>query len=408
MAKEFAIKLDGVEKGLRPRAYMPRNSIQTVKHMNTRCGEFGLETYEPLAEVISGTDLFNTYGVSVNSPNPQFIKGQEVIYLADKNRLFTINFTAGTLTEIDVHRYRTPEATITVEAGHSWQFIDFGSAWMMVNGTAALFKMNPQTGMPYDVGDYDYVYGTNSRNINAGLEFQGRMMIGGFDSTTLNSSWISFWNTLSNKHDYGLEYEYELDANMVMWTTVGAIDMFWLWYPEMLKTSLVENTGYDVDDPIVMDMVRRGDAGFAVMPFKGAVLHMKRLGDSVVVYGEDGAAIMKPMVEPIPTFSVVKLDIPGLMNTGALNGDKNKHVLIDKEGYVWEVTEEGPTRVDYHEWITEIDDDDVIVSYNKVLGDFYITNGARTFLLSPYGMTEISQVIMSTVYHNGQVYGVTL
>ncbi len=408
MAKEFAIKLDGVTKGLRSRQYMPRNSVQTVNHMNMRCGEHGLETFEPLAEIISGSTLYTTYGVSVNSPNPQFIKGQEVIYLVDKNRLFTIDFTAGTLTEVDIYRSNQPNVITAVDAGHSWQFIDFGSAWMMVNGTASIFKMNPQTGMTRNAGDYDHVYGNNTQNINAGLEFQGRMMLGGFDSTTLTAPWRAFWSTLANKNNYDLEYEFELDANMVMWTTVGAMDMFWLFYPELMINSIVDGAGYSASDPIMLDVVRRGDAGFAVMPFKGAVKHMKRLGDSVIVYGDDGAAIMKPIVEPIPTFSITRLDIPGIMNTGAVNGDKNQHMLVDKEGYIWRVTEEGPERLDYHEYISEIDDDDVIVSYNKTLGDFYITNGARTFLLSPHGMTEVSQVIMSTVYHNGQVYGVTL
>ena len=81
MSQEFAIKLDGMHKGLRPRQYMQRNSIQTVEHLNQRVGEFGLETFEPLAEVMSGSTMYTNYGVSVNSPNPQFINGSEVLIL---------------------------------------------------------------------------------------------------------------------------------------------------------------------------------------------------------------------------------------------------------------------------------------------------------------------------------------
>jgi len=408
MSQEFAIKLDGMHKGLRPRQYMQRNSIQTVEHLNQRVGEFGLETFEPLAEVMSGSTMYTNYGVSVNSPNPQFIKGSEVLYLADKNRLFTVDFSAGTLTEVTMYRYNSPTNPGTPQAGNSWQFIDFGDAWMLVNGTSSIFKINPQLGMPRSIGLYDRVYFANTPNINAGIQFQGRAVFGGFDSTSMSSAWRAFWQTYATKNDYGLDYDFPLTGNMVMWSTVGAMDFLWLWYPEMARNGIVTDDGYGIDNPLIFDVLRRGDSGFAPMPFQGDVLQIKQIGGNVMVYGEDGAAIMNPITDPVPTFGIKKVNIPGLMNTGAVAGDDEKHILVDKEGYVWSITADGPERLDYHEWIDDLDADDVLVSYNKVLGDFYLTDGARTFLLSPHGMTEISQVVMSTVYHNGQVYGVTL
>ena len=115
---------------------------------------------------------------------------------------------------------------------------------------------------------------------------------------------------------------------------------------------------------------------------------MRRLGDNVVVYSSGGVTLMSPVMSPAATFGFKEVHKIGLKNRGAMNGDFNQHLFIDLEDTVWKLTEEGLKELGYIEYVEVLNAGDIIVNFNSYKGDFYISDGVKSLLLSPQGMSN--------------------
>ena len=399
------------DKGLRPHASVRKDQGWAEKASGLRLREHGPESFSGIDSIIDAATLYDTYDISVNTPHPQIMKGIGIRYLVTKQRLYKIDYSAGaySLTRIWTYDSRDSETKLAPLGGGAWQFIDFDQTWMMVNGSATMFKASSQVELPISRYDSTQVYVENSVSINAGCQFQGRAVIGGFNNQNFyNADWREFWEYWSQKNNPGMQFQVGFDQNWVMWTMVGAADLLWLFYPELANQGVSSGSGYDSDNPIIFDMLKRGDSGFAVMPFQGAVKDIRQMGGKVMVFGEDGSAELRPFVDPAPSFGVWPADVPGIANTGAVAGDKNMQALMDPEGNVWLITPEETKNLGYKEFgAALLGEDDVMVSFNPVEREFYFSNGFESLVLTQRGMTQTDQAIITTMYDNGKVYGVT-
>lgn len=158
---------------------------------------------------------------------------------------------------------------------------------------------------------------------------------------------------------------HDCDETFYCWSKIGSVDFT----PDQSNTS-----GYRRD------------------PFGGEVLHVRRLGNSVIGYSSKGVVRMDHVSEPAPTFAFTELDDVGLINQGAMNGDLRRQVYVGTDYVVREVTSEGVKELGYYQYVSNLDDTlGIIVNYDRTKKDFYITDGETTYLLSPYGMTQIPQ-----------------
>jgi len=164
--------------------------------------------------------------------------------------------------------------------------------------------------------------------------------------------------------------------------------------------NVVAGTWYDCDETFYvwskigsMDFVPDEDneAGYRRCPYGGIVYNVRTLGDFVVGYSSKGVVLMAVVSDPATTFGFKGISPVGLINQGAVNGDSDRHIYVGEDYVLREVTKDGVKDLGYQFYLSQLTAADIIVSYDSAKKDFYISDGVKTFLLSPNGMTEVLQ-----------------
>ena len=133
---------------------------------------------------------------------------------------------------------------------------------------------------------------------------------------------------------------------------------------------------------------------------------------------------MFPVQSPTASFGFEEIHTIGIRNQGAVNGNVNEHLFVDKGGHVWRIDRGAKlTYLGYEEFMREFSTDEngeyyadeygdraeaspsVIVSYDNLNSDFYICNDIKGFLKSPNGMTEIHNS-MSSIWYDKRLLGI--
>lgn len=230
-----------------------------------------------------------------------------------------------------------------------WDWADFGDFLLLTNGS----KMVKRTG---DTGVWSsFASVTAIPGMKTICNFRGQA-IGGNITTT--------W------HDCG--------SNYIVWSDIGSASFT----PEL-----------------------KNEAGYTMMPFSGAVLRVLPLGDSVIVYGENGIVVLKPAQQ---YFAMAELLPVGIPSKGAVGGSDHGHVFVDYNGEVWKLGRDlKPQKLGYQEYTTLMDASKIMVSYNGGDDEYYISDGVYGYLLTPWGLCQTYQLVTSIAFVGGQLVGVT-
>lgn len=149
----------------------------------------------------------------------------------------------------------------------------------------------------------------------------------------------------------------------------------------------------------------KNEAGYAIMPFNGEVLRVLSLTDVVVIYGENGIAVIKPAQQ---YFGVAELLPIGIPSKGAVGGSEHSHVFVDYNAELWLLGRDlKAKKLGYQEYISQLDASKIIVSFNSGEDEFYISDGIKTFVLTPFGLCQAHQLPTSTAFVDGQLVGVS-
>ncbi len=224
--------------------------------------------------------------------------------------------------------------------------------------------------------------------------------IGTYDSTIWNPLWrqpvcICFFRGQiitggATKSDFGnMSYPYP-DNNRLRWSEIGAFRFLGA------TADIRKNTAGEI-----MINTNKLDICMRIMP----------LTNAVVVYTNEKIIELKPVERPVATFSQTDIANLGINNPLAVGGNEDKHLFIDRSGALNTVTSSkslnGYTTdikyLGYEEFLTPlIEDVDIstgtnIVSivYNKVMDEFYISNGNKAFIYNDYGLTESDYIVSS-------------
>ena len=124
------------------------------------------------------------------------------------------------------------------------------------------------------------------------------------------------------------------------------------------------------------------------------------LGNGVMVYCSDRIFYMKAASMPEATFGIVPIKSFGIPSTFCAEGDEDEHILVSSNKEVWRV-KEGPKleRLGYKEYM-DLLTGTIIISKNPNSGDYYISNGTKTYLLSQYGLSQWFQYPTSLVWED--------
>ena len=142
--------------------------------------------------------------------------------------------------------------------------------------------------------------------------------------------------------------------------TLGAVKIAW---------SDVGNLDFTINSSNV--------AGEAVMSWEGVCYHIKKLGNKVVVYGQNGITVMTPHGNAFGMETVYNI---GVRNKGAVTGDDYNHFFVDNLGQLWQLNDK-LTKLDYSEYLNAMAGT-TLLSYDIEKLLVYICNGTYGYVYS--------------------------
>jgi len=347
--REFELVIDkALKAGLSPENVIPFNTQVLAQCLGFRCGRAGLEIHETLEN-----PLLATIDMHYDWPFPQFITGERYNFLIIRD---VVN------QEDDVYLVSADHATttyifsideLTFGKGTLMEVADFGEYAFMTNGVIMIY--------------WDTTL-NNWNKIVASATIPMMRTICAFKGQVVGGNIVSAW------HD--------CDETFYIWSKIGSMDFT----PE-----------------------HDNEAGYRRCPYGGTVLNVRRIGDFVIGYSSKGVTRMSPVSAPSTTFGFDELSDIGLINQGAINGDINRHVYVGEDYILREVALHGQLTqqytvadLGYKDYMEELSGEDIIVTYDPSKKDFYIGNSTKTYLLSPYGLTEVKQHPSAVWRSNGE------
>lgn len=384
------------------RQFRSANSLSQAR--NVRCSGVGLESPVP---------VFNPFSAEVVShPFPQLIKANTRIFLCDSTEISIVDPSTDPWTAVPINVVNLDGTQGTITAGGKWELIDLDDDFYLMNGSSVVFT-DPVEGLGDQSRTY---YVADNIQIKTGAYHQGRAIIGGLDG---NSFWVGYWLDMFDQirelsDSSNVLSPGGIGKNTVFWSSVGANDFpNWLYFP---KRAFFNNTEYtddnvadiEVKETAFYESLLKNEFGFMKMTFLGEVVSIVPLGQNLIVYGRDGITLLSPYLsDQISTYAKQRVNDIGIPSRGAVGGSDGVHIFVDNAGDVWRFQgNSAPDRLGYKEYISALDFDLLTVTYNEHEGDFYISDGSTTFLLTPSGMSEVDRPITSGFHYNGQFTGI--
>lgn len=382
--------------GLRPegRGRLNKKYLETCRDIHPI--ETGLvqqvEVINPLANL------------TITWPFPQLFRGAAVTLLADRTALYSVTEgTPWTKTAITTYNQVT-EATKAITAGGAWNFIDFYNTWVLLNGTCAVYKMNWE-GM---TGGTNLVFVNDEVGVGAGCTFKGRMVLGGFSNGFFSDDWKAILEPMAAELDSGLSTALELGSNFIWWSAAGGGNLAWPLIPPAAMYGWL-NT-HTVEQPLFLDYMKRGDSGFMPVPFQGSILALRKLGNGLMIFSQNGVVFANSYLQPAVTFGIRPLVTTGLLGRGAVGGDDQGLVFLDQSGALWQArpTDGGAQveRLGFTEFFDDYLAQTFVISMDPLERIFYISCATASFMLQGGKLSTLTQKVTSAEFAAGGVVGV--
>ena len=339
--REFELIIDeALRKGLTPEVSIPVNDNWLWQCFGFRVGKNDLEGYNQADDdPLAGRLTFH-----YSWPFPQWLSGERYNFLIvrdstvdyqDEVYLVADDYTVTHIFDVDV---------LTFGASTLMEAADFGEYAIMVNGAIIIY---------WDVDILDW------HEIRSSATVPMMRTICNFKGQAFGGNVVGLWDGVSAYTAWE-----DCDETFYVWSKIGELDFT----PD-----------------------RKNTAGYRRDPYGGEVYHTRRLGDNVIGYSSKGVVTFSPVTKPNPTFACIELDDVGLINQGAMDGNLHRQVYVGTDYIVREVTSQGVKELGYNLYISDLTDGDIIVNYDRLTKDFYISDGTTTYLLSPYGLTQVPQ-----------------
>jgi len=303
-------------------------------------------------------------------------------FLAGSTSLSLVDETDWSSEAVTLYDYITEDDSLTFTSGGVWHMADAGKFVMLFNGADIIFVSGTETMF----GEDAKYYIVTDRTVNTGCYFKGRIMMAGFNPADFwSAQWQSVMEELTETLAFDISTIMEREANLIAWSAIGGGDVLDIFYPERAIKGLIKEAELGLTDPMFLDYWKRNDCGMHPATFQGEVLCVRQLGETVIAYGEDGISMLSPATVEFPTFGVTHVASLGVHGRGAIGGDIHQQLLVDKAGVVWRMSSEGLQRLGYEEYTADMLDGTIVVSMDTREGEFYISDGNETLIVTPFG-----------------------
>lgn len=299
-------------------------------------------------------------------PWPQIFKGKEATLECARGSVFVVDETDWSVAKISTYDSEAMGTTKGITTGGVWHFADMGTAWLLFNGACVVLRTNLHNVQGLSYPDEYFVY--DGATIATGCYFRGRIVYGGFGSGTTHPVWGS------------------LAENYVMWTQIGGGEVFWPFFPNL------------PDDELEDFYIKRNEWAAMAMPWQGQVLCVKALDRAVMVYGENGVSVLVPG-GPQYQFGLKHIMSIGIQGRGAVGGDEQRHVFVDKLGEIWSIDANLKlTRHGYKELFEDKLSETIVISHDQRKNVFYICSDTVGYVLTEDGLGQLANLPSSLIY----------
>jgi len=386
--RQFSIDLGPyLAAGLRHEPYDDLNFPALVSCTGGRVLQKGLTRLHTITNVLSSPLTADTY------PFPQLLRGKAVTLLAEETQVSLVDETDWSTSALSLVDRDLATSTIIADGG-PWHFAEFFDTWFLHNSENIIYKTGASD---------SYIHIPSTEMKIASCASNGtRLFLGGFDSTALwDTDYEAFWETWVNRNGQTFGAP-QLGANFVMWSSIGA-DFRFLYDLAAMKFgwSIPASNIWTADHPFIMNVLKKNQLGFIPMPWQGSVCGMKALGRSMMVYGQNGIALLYPVSEPAPTFGVKSYPKLPVLSRSSFGGSDEVHLLVTADYSLWLIDSEGSVKyLGYAEHISTLAGD-IMISYDASQREFHISGSNKRYVLTQYGLT-CSDVIMSSCFYTNQ------
>ena len=136
-----------------------------------------------------------------------------------------------------------------------------------------------------------------------------------------------------------------------------------------VKWSNIGNLDFTIDKTNV--------AGERPLDWKGWIYSVRKLGNRVVAYGENGVSVLAPAQKHYSLNTVYRI---GLKGKNAVSGDESVHYFVDNLGQLWRFSE-GLEKLDYSEYLSGMLSK-LVLSWDAANNLLYICDGIRGYVFS--------------------------
>lgn len=396
--REYPYQLnDALLRGLRKQSRGRRTEPGLAECLNLRVRPGGLE--------FVGAPVFPVGDLEASAwPFPMLHVGRETILLAYSNAIYEVDWLAQTMTLLATYDAQDTEETKDITDGGVWHFMDFGLTWMLLNQACVVYKTNA-AGM---LDGENKVLVQETPSFFTGCAHRGRGVFGGLSSELWTEEWRTFWASETAELTPEIERTMAMRENMVLWTSIGGGDLtFWASLGVAKLGPFGEGGGYSADWPMLWDMLKRNEWGFAPMPFNGPILKVLPMGDKVIVYGAHGVAALY-LASAQATYGILPILHVGIAERGCAAGDERGHIFMDQAGFLWAL---GPDlkveRLDYHEFLYPlVQEGNIAISHDPQEDEFWISTENDGYLLTKNGLARVGASATSAAPHEGVLAGI--
>lgn len=172
---------------------------------------------------------------------------------------------------------------------------------------------------------------------------------------------------------------------------IGELGYPWIWTAKIGSLDFTE----DLDGEVVK----------RPLPWSGWVYQIKKLGDTVIVYGQNGISQLKSIGVAWGEKTILPI---GLIGKCAICVDDEyepkNHYCIDKEGQLWHLSlGSGLKLLDYKEYLSALNSN-TVMSYDTKNNIIYIADGSIGFVYSASGLGKGPNNITGIGYRGGTSY----
>lgn len=409
--KEFGLDLmEYLNRGLAVHGDEPANTPGLEICHNVKPTQRGLRKHTHPERGFSSVD--------VDWPYPQVFRGSQYHLLARESGIYRINIDQ-TLSPIYLYDYNSGDRLTDVSPRGGWHFLDHGKGWTLFSENLMIYKMYKERLL----AGVDTAQVQSDIWARTGASFKGRTVWGGFTPGHFwTSEWKSYWEDRIGDWpttDVGVVNlsvaDRDLSPNFVMWSEIGG-NLWWLLYRSMVMEGMIEEStygsGYDTDEPLLHDMLKRNEFGWMPMPWNGYVEKMLPLGDYLVVYGVGGVSVLQHSTEPVPTLGLVPIGggaLPGVMGRNAAASGVSEHIYLDRYGDLWKIgLDLSIQRLGYSKYLKPMvkEGSEVVVTYNVEEDEYYICSENYAFVLTKQGLATMDRLTTTVYQYNERVRSV--